>query len=255
VSARFDAFRTSVNRLRDVVAPLDDETIVRSAYPAEWTIAQVMSHVGSAAVILGRRLDDQRAGHDTPEDAAPAVWDEWNAKTPRAQVDDGLAADAAYLQRLEAMSDQDRQELSFTIGPLRLDFDQLAGVRLNEHAVHSWDIEVALDPSATIPPAIAALIVDNLDLIARYTSKPGGDPSQITVRTSEPERHFTVELAPDSVSLIPSAGEAGAGAPHLELPAEAFVRLVYGRLDPEHTPPSVGDPALLQRLRGTFPGP
>jgi hypothetical protein len=43
--------------------------------------------------------------------------------------------------------------------------------------------------------------------------------------------------------------------PVLRLPAEAFVRLVYGRLDPDHTPPAVqADPDLLDKLRSTFPG-
>jgi hypothetical protein len=42
-------------------------------------------------------------------------------------------------------------------------------------------------------------------------------------------------------------------APDLELPAEAFVRLVYGRLDPAHTPPVSGT-ADLDELRSVFPG-
>jgi hypothetical protein len=40
------------------------------------------------------------------------------------------------------------------------------------------------------------------------------------------------------------------------MPAESFIRLVYGRLDAEHTPPSVlGDEAALDQLRLVFPGP
>jgi hypothetical protein len=45
-----------------------------------------MSHVGSCAVILQRRLDDHLAGADTLGDFVPATWDEWNAKPPRTQV-------------------------------------------------------------------------------------------------------------------------------------------------------------------------
>jgi Mycothiol maleylpyruvate isomerase N-terminal domain len=45
------------------------------------------------------------------------------------------------------------------------------------------------------------------------------------------------------------------GAPDLTLPAEALIRLVYGRLDPDHTPPVEGDLALLDSLRSVFPGP
>ncbi len=39
------------------------------------------------------------------------------------------------------------------------------------------------------------------------------------------------------------------------MPAEALLRLSYGRLDPEHTPADVAaDPADLDRLRKVFPG-
>jgi len=40
----------------------------------------------------------------------------------------------------------------------------------------------------------------------------------------------------------------------VELPAEAFVRLVYGRLDPDHTPPFHGEATALDQLRHAFPG-
>ena len=45
------------------------------------------------------------------------------------------------------------------------------------------------------------------------------------------------------------------GQRQLVLPAEAFARLVYGRLDPDHTPPVEGDAESLDELRKVFPGP
>lgn len=250
---RLNALSTSVHRLRSIVEPLDDASITRPAYPSEWTIAQVMSHLGSGAVIFVRRLGDQLSGVATPDDFAPSVWDEWNAKAPRAQVDDGLAADAAFLAALDAASDDERREFSFPLGPMTFDFDGFVGLRLNEHAFHTWDIDVTLDPSATIPGPIAALVVDNLDLIARFTAKPNGEPATVTVRTTDPERTFTIEFDPDRVALTASADATGSA--DLALPAEAFARLTYGRLDPAHTPAFAGDEALLDRLRVTFPGP
>jgi hypothetical protein len=50
------------------------------------------------------------------------------------------------------------------------------------------------------------------------------------------------------------APAASADADHLRLPAEAFLRLVYGRLDPEHTPAGVTENAHLDVLRPVFPG-
>jgi uncharacterized protein (TIGR03083 family) len=250
---RLDALHTSVQRLRNIVQPLDDATIIRPAYPTEWTIAQVMSHIGSGAVILQRRLVDGLAGTTMPDGFAPSVWDEWNAKTPRAQVDDGLAADAAMLARLDTVTDDEAEGFSFQLGPMSFDFDGLVGLRLNEHAFHTWDIEVTFDPTATIPGPITALVIDNLDLIARFTAKPNGDPATLTIRTTDPGRTFTLDITSDKVTLGPSSNDSGAA--DMELSAEAFARLLYGRLDPAHTPPFVGDTAIIDRIRATFPGP
>jgi uncharacterized protein (TIGR03083 family) len=250
---QLDALRISVERLRHIVDPLDDQAILRSAYPTDWTIAHVMSHLGSSAVIFQRRLEDGIDGSTTAEDFAPQTWDEWNAKGPRAQVNDGLAADASLLQAIEGLSTDQRSALKFALGPMTFDFDGLVGLRLNEHAFHTWDIDVALDEEATLPVAIATFVVDSLELVGRFTAKATtGDPTTITVRTREPERHFTLELTTEGATLAPSTTT---GSADIELPAEAFARLLYGRLDPDHTPPLVGDPAVIDRIRATYPGP
>jgi len=186
-TSRLDALRVSIRRLGTIVDALDDAAILDSAYPADWSIAQVMSHLGSGAVILQRRLDDELAGTTTPEDFAPQTWDEWNARSARAQVDGGLAADAALLAALEGLSAEQRDEFTFAMGPMSFDFDGFVGLRLNEHAFHTWDIDVSLDPQATVPAPIAGFVVDNLELIGRFTAQPtAGDPATVTARTTDP---------------------------------------------------------------------
>ncbi len=101
------------------------------------------------------------------------------------------------------------------------------------------------------PNDAAAVIVDNLGLIARFAAKPTGAEREVRVRTSDPVRHFTVRLTPESSELL--EGDAGK-KPDLELPAEAFCRLVYGRLDPDHSPPVPANGEVLELLRGAFPG-
>ena len=49
----------------------------------------------------------------------------------------------------------------------------------------------------------------------------------------------------------PAGGAAADG--ETSTPAEALLRLVYGRLDPAHTPPFGGEPELLDRARAVFP--
>jgi hypothetical protein len=126
---------------------------------------------------------------------------------------------------------------------------------LNEHALHTWDVEVVLDPNATVPAAAAACVVDNLGMIVRFTGKPTGTERTVEVHTVDPARDFTLAIGADAVTLGPSEAPTMPNrvSADLELPAEALVRLVYGRLDPAHTPPVRGD-IDLDELRRAFPG-
>jgi hypothetical protein len=70
--------------------------------------------------------------------------------------------------------------------------------------------------------------------------------------TTDPERQFELAFS-DPVTLGKPSG-AQADGPSIALPAEAFIRLVYGRLDPDHTPPVVAKGVDLDALRRSFPG-
>ncbi len=244
--------RASVARLHELVRGLDVDRLEVKSYASDWTVADVLSHLGSGAVLMHRRLLDARDGTEMPEDYAPAVWDEWNAKSPRAQADDCLVEDRGLLEAADAVSEADRAALTFSFGPVSVSFDEAFALRLNEHALHSWDIEVVFDDEARLAPDASAVVVDNLAMIARFTAKPTGDEREVRIRTSDPVRHFTVRLTPASAELL--AGDAGA-RPDLELPAESFCRLVYGRLDPDQSPEVDANGEVLDLLRRVFPGP
>jgi hypothetical protein len=97
-------------------------------------------------------------------------------------------------------------------------------------------------------------VLGNLALIAMYSGQKHDEPLSVEVRTTSPERAFHLDLGPSGVELTPSYDDTSASA-ELALPAEAFVRLVYGRLDPDHTPNSVSATGVeLDLLRKTFPG-
>jgi len=153
---------------------------------------------------------------------------------------------------LDALPDEDRARLTLSFGPVTVGFDEAVAMRLNEHAFHTWDIEVMFDGDARIPPDAVAVIVDNLGFIARFTATPTGDEREVRVRTGEPVRHFTVRLTPEAAELL--AGDAGV-TPDVELPAESFCRLVYGRLDPGHSPVVSANGEVFDLLRRVFPGP
>jgi hypothetical protein len=128
-------------------------------------------------------------------------------------------------------------------------------MRLGEHAVHTWDVLVALDPAATVAPDAVALLIDSLDQLVSRSAKADGKPRKVRVTTSDPERHFILETG-DSVSLVAADDETTPelGLSELTLPAEAFVRLVYGRLDADHTPQVENAGVELDELRPIFPG-
>jgi uncharacterized protein (TIGR03083 family) len=245
------ALRHSHDRLRANVESLGPDQVAEPSYCSEWSIAQAVSHLGSQAEIFGLWLDAALSGQDPPgHEQFPPIWDRWNAKSPKDQVADGIRADQVTLERFESLGADQLARIHLQLFGMDLDATGLARMRLSEHAVHTWDVAVALDPAAKLAPDAVALLIDTLGQVAGRSAKPDGQQRKLRVLTSDPDRQFTLETG-DAVTLTPSDGS---GPPELRLPAEAFIRLVYGRLDPAHTPPTDGADVDLDELRALFPG-
>jgi uncharacterized protein (TIGR03083 family) len=247
-----EALRHSHDTLQAVASPLDADQLRRQSYDTEWSIAQVLSHIGSQSEIFGLFLDAGLSGQDPPgPEAFGPIWESWNGKSPQDQAADALRADEALIERLESLDDDERKRFRLSVFGMDLDTAGFARMRLGEHAVHTWDVAVALDPAATLAPDAVGLLVDTLGQLVARAGKPGGPQRRLHVSTSSPVRHFTLETG-EKVTLTPS--EYTEGLPELALPAEALIRLVYGRLDPAHTPPVETRRADLDGLRQVFPG-
>jgi len=250
------ALRHSHDRLRASVEPLGPDQLAQRSYPSEWTIAQVLSHLGSQAEIFGLMLEAGLAGQEPPgrEEFLP-IWDTWNAKDPQAQATDALRADQVTLERLESMDAGERDRLHLKLFGMDIDTAGFARMRVSEHAVHTWDVLVALDPAATLAPDAVALLIDTVTQVAGRSAKPDGQQRKVRVSTTDPERQFILETG-EKVTLAPSNSEATPqpGVAELRLPAEALIRLVYGRLDEAHTPPAETTGVELDELRQIFPG-
>jgi uncharacterized protein (TIGR03083 family) len=252
------ALRNSHERLAALLAAMGDNQVTGQSYCRDWTVAQVLSHLGSGAEIAMLMLEATLAGEPLDRDAMGPIWDTWNAKTPQQQAADCLPADEAQIKRLEGLSDAELDGISADFFGRKLDAAGLVRMRLSEHAVHTWDVAVALDDAAEVAPDAVELLMAQLPMIAGWTGKADGGPFRLRLRGTEPEADFLLEVA-DKVSLGAWPGEGPAGATadgQIQLPAEALLRLVYGRLDPGHTPPVEvsGDPGLLDRARAVFPG-
>ncbi len=247
------AIRRSHDRMAAHVGGLTDEQLALRSYADEWSLAQVASHLGSQAEIFDLFLTAGLTGADAPDgDAIVPIWDRWNALPPRSQAADSVTANERLVSRLEHLEPEQQDAFALTLFGSDLDLAGLAALRLSEHALHTWDILVTLDPAATVAQDAVELLIDTLPQRAAGAGLPvpGADPLDVT--TSDPERAFHLTLDP-KVSLTPRDA-AAADAQVAHFPAEAFLRLVAGRLDPAHTPLDADAGDRLDQLREAFPG-
>jgi uncharacterized protein (TIGR03083 family) len=244
--------RRSHERLAAQVGELPVSAYSDPSYDDEWSIAQVLSHLGSQAEIFSLFVEAGLEGTEAPSQSAfGPIWDRWNNKTAAEQVADSIAANEALLARLEGLDSEQLTAFRLEMFGMDLDITGLLRMRLSEHAVHSWDVAVTIDPSAEVTADAVELLIDGLPDLAARAGKPTDGIEPIAVSTTTPERHFL--LVPEGVRLEPASD----GATHsVELPAEAFLRLLYGRLDESH--PAHGDVhtsgVTVDELRSLFPG-
>lgn len=250
------AVRTGYDRLADLVKKFDDDDLARGSAATEWDIAQVLSHLGSGAEIMRSRvltaLELQPAADG---DFNQSVWDRWNAMTRREQADGFLELNENLTALLESLDDDQRVNLRIDLGflPAPVDVTVFTRMRLSELSLHSWDIRSAFDPQATLDAGAVPELLKRSDNLG-WISKPAalnGQYAVLRVSTTEPATEFTLHLS-DPVSIDSDAASDGT----LNLPAEAWVRLTAGRLDPARTPSSVEltGPVTLETLREVFPG-
>jgi uncharacterized protein (TIGR03083 family) len=243
-------------RQRALVAATDaltDDQLVAPSYCRDWNIAQVLSHLGSASEVFAQHLDAGLAHVDPPDqEASRPIWDRWNAMAPGEQRRESLAAGAAFLERVDAIPALQLDSFQMELFGMDVDAARLLGMRLAENAIHTWDIVVMSEASAVVAADAVDDMIDHLGDLARWSGKPDGGPMEVEIGTTDPIRFFRLSVA-DSVSLVPSS--AAPMAATLTLPSEALVRLVYGRLDPAHTPASIEAEGVdLDALRAVFPG-
>ena len=245
------ALRRSHERMTALVGGLADEQAMLRSYADEWSLAQVASHLGSQAEVFDLFLTAGLTGADAPDgDELVPIWDRWNALAPRSQLADSVAANEHFIARLEHLEPEQQDAFTLALFGSDVDIAGLTALRLGEHALHTWDIAVALDPAATVAPDAVDLLIDTLPQRAAAAGLPvpGGHPVEVV--TADPPRTYRLTLDP-AVTLTPLGAVTQDAA--ARFPAEAFLRLVAGRLDPEHTPLGVDAPDLDQ-LRQAFPG-
>ena len=236
--------------LAALVRGLSEEDLALPSGADEWTIAQVLSHLGSAAEIFlgtlrGAEVDNQ------------AVWARWDAAAPREQADGFLEHDERLVSALEDLTAEERTSRTVELGflPDPVPFSTFAGMRANEVVHHAWDVRVGLDQGAVLDDESAAVLAEHhaggLAFMLGFSAKPERLDQPATVVIGDSGYALEVD---DAVRLTTTPGGAPTATFHGSL--EAAERLLVGRLDPKHTPDDleVSGNVSLDDLRAVFPG-
>jgi uncharacterized protein (TIGR03083 family) len=244
------ALRASHDRLAALVAGLSDEDLRRQSYDTEWSVADVLSHLGSGAEIFALVIEAGATGGDPPgQESFQQIWGTWNARSPEEQATDAIQADEALVSKIESLTPEQRAAFSVAMfGPEPFDLVRVLSMRLSEHALHTWDVAVTFDPAARVDPDAVELMIDQVAVMVGFLGKQAPAPVAVAVTTTAPERAFILDTG--VVSLV-SDGTATATAT-LALPAESFIRLVAGRLDDGSGLAASG--VTLLELKSVFPG-
>ena len=240
-----------------LVPTLSDDQLLSPSGASDWTVAQVLSHVGSSAEIALAGYQAALEQSAAPEqDFNQAVWDRWNALSPAEQAAGFLKHDNAVVGMLEALTARERESLQIKLGflPAPLPLTSVAGMRLNETALHGWDVRVAIDPAATLDAGSAEVIIEHftggLGFLLGFIGKTDKLSEPALVKLADSDVAIAIE---DQVSL--STSSTGATA-NFSGDLESVIRLMGGRLTARYTPPGVevtGN-VTLDDLRRVFPG-
>lgn len=252
------ALRSGHDALSAYAAGLDEQDLTGPSGAGEWDVAQVLSHLGSGAEIALAALDRALSGGGgPPEGFNQSVWDRWNAMSPMERRDGFIEANRRLVERYEALDPAAREQLRIDLGflPAPVSVADAARMRLMEFTLHSWDARVGAEPATGLAPQAVPLLLDAVSASLGWISKPealGGRRAELAVDLTDPQSSYGLLLA-DAVS-VGKRPERVDGVLHA--PAEAWLRLVTGRLAPARTPNGVdvSGPVTLDDLRRVFPG-
>jgi uncharacterized protein (TIGR03083 family) len=251
---------TALRTLHDALAAraleLSPDQLRERSYATEWTVADVLSHLGGDAELGLLRLRSDAEDSPTAEESA-AVWAKWNALTPEQQAVEAIAIDEEYVAALETCDQRTVDGLARELAGQDLEASHVLAIRVAEQTMHSWDIAVAFDEDATLPAVGVPGTFHVLWLTLRFATQPYDGELRVRILTTDPDRDYLLEIVGGETRLNPSEKNIDTAAldGELQLPAEALLRLYYGRLDPPHTPPyKPTDDGLLERLPALFKG-
>jgi uncharacterized protein (TIGR03083 family) len=238
--------------------------IEQDSFCANWKNYQVVSHLASGSELFQKSLETALDGREAVGDETrKAVWGYFDGLAPQAvypEFKDRLGKLFAYLDALPA----DKHDAIVPTFAGVLPLPKALLTRLNEVALHVWDIQVKQDPSLKLSPDSAGLLLPMVvDRLPNRAKKDGldklggksiafdieGGASQFTLRPGEERGSVEHGLSSDAAVTV-------------TMSAEAFERLVSGRLPIEQAVASGqatlsgsdGNTQVASALNEIFPG-
>jgi uncharacterized protein (TIGR03083 family) len=245
--------RANHDRLRAFIEGLSEDQVKAQSGAENWTVADVLSHLGSGAELQRHQIVAAIGDDGEPPDNQQ-VWDRWNVMSPQEQASSFVVADDQLVSSYEALTGEERASITVDLGflPAPVPLATPLAIRLSEQALHGWDARVGLDPTAVLADEAARLLLrhhsESMPFLLGFVGK--ADEVLEPIRVAVDDYTLVVD---DPVHLERGTDDTTATYAG---PLEAFVRLLAGRLDPEHTPDAteVTGNASLADLRKVFPG-
>jgi uncharacterized protein (TIGR03083 family) len=257
------ALRAEHDSLAATARVLSDQELRLTSGATDWSVAQVLSHLGSGSEILLGVIARARGTSTTKErPSASSVWARWDALTPIRQRDEFLVREEELVALFESLDGAERSTLRIDVGfqPEPQSLTAFAGLRLYELALHSWDARVAAAPAAELTTETATVLAEHLagdigvlvgmigraERVGRTVRLDVGSGYQLRVDDA------AALVATTTGDLLTESRPTGT----FDGPLEAVLRLIGGRLGLAHTPPDVsvtGD-TTLEELRTVFTG-
>ncbi len=254
--------------LYEFLSNLSDDDMARQSACDAWTVRDVAGHLTNRAERQIASMTRGRAGNSAPPAGFIAPTD--NMAMSAANAD----ADIAYAQSLGA-------DLLLTFGRNYRELHQLldgfsgndwncacwhprrgtmtareyVSQRIQELAVHDWDIRSAFDANAALHPDAVPVLLGMSARWLRSVYNPGDDPPSGEVRY----RFALSDADPMDVLVSHSGAQAGAALHNgpidltIDCDANTYLLLAYGRLDlyaavAAGRLPTTGSDALLGRF-------
>jgi uncharacterized protein (TIGR03083 family) len=243
------------DQLAETIAGLTPEQLEGPSAASEWSVAQVLSHLGSGAEIGYGPYATALTGEPAPETDNQTIWDRWNASSPQEQADGFLEYDERFVSLLEGASPEQRANLQIDLGflPEPAPLSVAIGMRVNEVAAHTWDVLAGLDHDVPLDAEAADLVLEQYAGPGAFMLGFIGKPDQLSEPAVVALGDYALTIG-EAISF--EAGSSQEPTATLQGPPEAAARLFSGRLKPGFTSEdvTVSGNVSLDDLRRVFPG-